>query len=93
MAICYVVILLSAGLADDLGDEAPALAPAVAIRQAMADHDATLTPGETRATEDGDMVYVTLSVTVCSQAQRLADVLGAIEGVEAAYVKPAEALP
>ncbi len=88
-----VIIVISAALADDLERENSMLEAGNALRRVLDDQGAAALPGRTPAVDEDGFAYVTISVPDGVDAQGLADVLGKIQGVKAAYVKPAEALP
>jgi len=91
--MAYVVMLISLALAEDLNRHVPTSLAGTEISQAIETYGATLLPDATPDPDQVGMVYVSISVDADDDANSLATELTAIDGVETAFVKPAEALP
>lgn len=93
MSAPSVVVQLAKGLADELAGAAARTSAGARLRRLLSTHHATLPPGALPTEAGSGSHFITIAVPDQAGAEQLAEALRAVGGVEAAYVKPAEALP
>lgn len=89
-----VIILTRNAVAIDLGREHSRTREGVKIKELVAEYQGKLVVGGSNSLNEADIShYIRITVADELQARRLAEALLGVDGIEAAYVKPTEALP
>jgi hypothetical protein len=90
----YVVLKSARRLADEVVGRAATSSASRKLRGIVKTHDGVVLPSTTPAAgERGDSVFTTVEVPDIDRANKLAEALRNVPGIEAAYAKPGEELP